>query len=58
MPLYPRDLLENAEILSKTLEILREMIFNLAMRMKMMAAAITLSFPWMITTQVEESVES
>lgn len=56
MPLYPRDLLESIEPL-RTLETSREMIFSLAMKTKMMTAAITLSYPWMITTLVEESVK-
>lgn len=58
MQLYQGDLLESVEILSTTLEISREITFNLAMKMKMMTTAITLSFPRMISTLVEESVET
>ena len=57
-PLNPGDLPKNVEILSKTWELLKEMIFNLATKMKMMTAVITLSYPWMITTLVEESAKS
>ena len=58
MQLYQGDLLESVEILSTTLEISREITFNLAMKMKMMTTAIALSFPRMISTLVEESVET